>query len=93
MERGGGGSKISAPSTSGLSVELLLGVIDIKYGCCMYFTFTLLPLQDTDKQSWEELFDNPPDLLTEVCQKGFFPFVCHCSATKEEFCTTHGTWH
>lgn len=22
--------------------------------------------QDTDKQSWEELFDNPPDLLTEV---------------------------
>ena len=31
------GSKMSAPSTSGLSVELLLRVIDAKYG---YFTFT-----------------------------------------------------
>ena len=30
---------MSAPSTSGLSVELLLRVIDVKYGC---FTFTLL---------------------------------------------------
>ena len=30
MERGGGGgSKMSAPSTSGLSVELLLRVIDV----------------------------------------------------------------
>ena len=35
MERGGGGSIMSAPSTSGLSVELLLRVIDVKYG---YFT-------------------------------------------------------
>lgn len=25
------------------------------------------PLQDTDKTSWEELFENPPELLTEVC--------------------------
>ena len=32
MERG---SKMIAPSTSGLSVELLLRVIDVKYG---YFT-------------------------------------------------------
>ena len=32
---------MSAPSTSGLSVELLLRVIDVKYG---YFTFTLLSL-------------------------------------------------
>ena len=30
---------MSAPSTSGLSVELLLRVIDVKLG---YFTFTLL---------------------------------------------------
>ena len=29
---------MSAPSTSGLSVELLLRVIDVKYGC---FTFLL----------------------------------------------------
>ena len=35
---------MSAPSTSGLSVELLLRVIDVKYGC---FTFTLLYLQLT----------------------------------------------
>ena len=33
-----GGSKMSAPSTSGLSVELLLRVIDVKYG---YFTLLL----------------------------------------------------
>ena len=41
MERG---SKMSAPSTSGLSVELLLRVIDVKYGCftLLYFYFTLL---------------------------------------------------
>ena len=35
MERERG--KISAPSTSSLSVELLSPVIDVKYGC---FTFT-----------------------------------------------------
>ena len=39
MERGE--SKMSAPSTSGLSVELLLRVIDVKYGCfaLLYFYF------------------------------------------------------
>ena len=32
---------MSAPSTSGLSVELLLRIIDVKYGCftLLYFTF------------------------------------------------------
>ena len=29
---------MSAPSTSGLSVGLLLRVIDVKYGCLLYFT-------------------------------------------------------
>ena len=28
---------MSAPSTSGLSVGLLLRVIDVKYGCLLYF--------------------------------------------------------
>ena len=39
MERGG---KMSAPSTSSLSVELLSRVIDVKYGC-FTFTFTFYP--------------------------------------------------
>ena len=40
MERG---SKMSALSTSGLSVELLLRVIDLKYGYLTFtFTFTFL---------------------------------------------------
>ena len=30
---------MSAPSTSGLSVGLLLRVIDVKYGCLLYFYF------------------------------------------------------
>ena len=33
---------MSAPSTSGLSVELLLRVIDVKYGCFTLLYFTLL---------------------------------------------------
>ena len=32
---------MSAPSTSGLSVELLLRVIDVKYGCFTLLYFTL----------------------------------------------------
>ena len=31
---------MSAPSTSGLSVELLLRVIDVKYGCCCFIKST-----------------------------------------------------
>ena len=38
------GSKMSAPSTSGLSVGLLLRVIDVKYGC-----FTLLYFKSHQK--------------------------------------------
>ena len=30
---------MSAPSTSGLSFGLLLRVIDVKYGCLLYFRF------------------------------------------------------
>ena len=30
---------MSAPSTSGLSVGLLLRVIVVKYGCLLYFTY------------------------------------------------------
>ena len=33
---------MSAPSTSGLSVELLLRVIDVKYGCFTLLYFLLL---------------------------------------------------
>ena len=35
---------MSAPSTSGLSVELLLRVIDVKYGCftLVYFKYNLV---------------------------------------------------
>ena len=38
---------MSAPSTSGLSVELLLRVIDVKYGCftLLYFTLSYNPTQ------------------------------------------------
>ena len=32
---------MSGPSTSGLSVGLLLRVIDVKYGCLLYFTLML----------------------------------------------------
>ena len=35
------GSKMSAPSTSGLSVGLLLRVIDVKYGCLLLLYYTL----------------------------------------------------
>ena len=40
---------MSAPSTSGLSVELLLRVIDVKYGCftLLYFTVSR-SLPDTE---------------------------------------------
>ena len=34
---------MSAPSTSGLSVGLLLRVIDVKYGCLLYFTLLSAP--------------------------------------------------
>ena len=34
---GEGGSKMSSPSTSSLSVELLSRVIDVKYGCLTFF--------------------------------------------------------
>ena len=33
----GGGGKMSSPSTSSLSVELLSRVIDVKYGCLTFF--------------------------------------------------------
>ena len=40
---------MSAPSTSGLSVELLLRVIDVKYGCftLLYFFYWYKNLGDT----------------------------------------------
>ena len=41
---------MSAPSTSGLSVELLLRVIDVKYGC-----FTLLLLTEHKSVSYTHL--------------------------------------
>ena len=31
----------------------------------MYY---LHSLQDTDKEAWTEMFENPPELLTEVCR-------------------------
>ena len=34
---------MSAPSTSGLSVELLLRVIDVKYGCFTLLYFIVQP--------------------------------------------------
>ena len=34
---GGGVGKMSSPSTSSLSVELLSRVIDVKYGCLTFF--------------------------------------------------------
>ena len=40
---------MSAPSTSGLSVELLLRVIDVKYGC---FTFYFLPFASLSEESF-----------------------------------------
>ena len=41
------GSKMSTLSTSGLSVELLLQVINVKYGC-----FALLLLLNSGSQDW-----------------------------------------
>ena len=38
---------MSAPSTSGLSVGLLLRVIDVEYGCLLYFTYVRLALHKT----------------------------------------------
>ena len=40
---GGGGGKMSAPSTSSLSVITVTRVIDVKYGCFTFFA-TLLYL-------------------------------------------------
>ena len=35
--------------------------------------YSLHSLQDTDKEAWTEMFENPPELLTEVCHRT----VCH----------------
>lgn len=35
--------------------------------------YSLHSLQDTDKEAWAEMFENPPELLTEVCHRT----VCH----------------
>ena len=41
---------------------------DYKSSCqaCLYY---LHSLQDTDKEAWTEMFENPPELLTEVCHR------------------------
>lgn len=39
-------------------------------------------LQDTDKEAWTEMFENPPELLTEVCHRT----ICHI------YIGTHWFW-
>ena len=47
MERG---NKMSVPLTSGLSVELQIRVIDVKYGLLLYFYFTDSAMGCHDRQ-------------------------------------------
>ena len=51
---------MSAPSTSGLSVELLLRVIDVKYGC-----FTLLCFK-ADTKRWKMCTRKPQLVLVSL---------------------------
>ena len=60
------------PSTSGLSVELLLQVINVKYGC---FTFTLLTTA---------VCAEPNALMMIIQNLQFFTLKASCACLYEE---------
>ena len=47
MENERGGRKMSAPSTSSLSVITVTRVIDVKYGCFTFFGNIVIPLDSS----------------------------------------------